>query len=334
VSAPGRAARALAAASLGPLFKRLGTWRGVLVLNYHRIGESEDSPFDRSLWSSTAEAFHEQVRFIARQADAILPAELEDALRAGRGRHVMLTFDDGYRDNHELAYPILRSHGVRACFFIATGFLDSPHPAWWDEIAWMVHRSERAEIEPGPWLAAPLAVDGGGRDQAVRALTERYKGLSGEDAERFLDFLAEATGSGRCEPAEAADEWMTWDMVREMSEAGMEIGGHTVTHPVLSRVAPERQRDEIAGCRARLEHEVGRPMHSFSYPNGTIDSFGPETRASLEVEGVRLAFSFYGGYARPGRFDRYDVPRGGVFADWSRRDFVAAIVLPQLFVWA
>jgi peptidoglycan/xylan/chitin deacetylase (PgdA/CDA1 family) len=324
----------LAAASLGPLFKRLGTWRGVLVLNHHRIGDGERSPFDRSLWSSTADAFDEQLRFLAREADVILPAELEDALRSRRGRNVILTFDDGYRDNHEVAYPILRSHGVRACFFIATGFLDSPRAAWWDEIAWMVRRSERPQVERGPWLAAPLALDGGEREQAVGVLTERYKHLPSEDADRFLDFLAEATGSGRCEPAEAAPEWMTWDMVRDLSEAGMEIGGHTVTHPVLSRASAERQRDEIAGCRARVEHEVRRPMRSFSYPNGTIWSFDDRTRASLEAEGVRLAFSFYGGHARPGRFDRYDVPRSAVFADWTTRDFVAAVAVPQLFARA
>lgn len=314
MSAAGRAARTLSAAMLGPLFRRMGTWRGVLVLNHHRIGDPAGSPFDHSLWSATAEGFEEQVRFLAREADVILPSELENAIANSRGRHVMLTFDDGYRDNHDVAYPILREHGVRACFFLATGFLDSPRAAWWDEIAWMLRRAER----PG----------------AVREQTEHYKTLSAEEAERMLDELAEETGSGRCDPAEAAEEWMTWDMVREMSAAGMEIGGHTVTHPVLSRVPQERQHEEIAGCRTRIEAELGRPMHAFSYPNGTTWSFDAHTRTCLAEEGVQLAFSFYGGYLRPGRLDRYDVPRAGIYGDWGRTEFVAATVLPQLFATA
>src|SRR5947207_3272621 len=128
----GRVARALTAGSLGRLFQRLGAWRGVLVMNHHRIGDPESSPFDRSLFSSTADSFDGQVRFLAREADVIVPSELEEALKSGRGRHVMLTFDDGYRDNYEIAFPILRSHGVRACFFVATGFLDDGGLAWWD----------------------------------------------------------------------------------------------------------------------------------------------------------------------------------------------------------
>ena len=297
----GHAARSFAAR----LFKHLGTWRGVLVMNHHRIGDAQSSPFDRSLWSSTAESFDGQVRYLAREVDVILPSELDDALKSRRGRHVMLTFDDGYRDNYEIAYPILREHGVRACFFVATGFLDSPRAAWWDEIAWM----------------------GGDRHQ-----TERYKQLPGDEAERYLDQIAEETGRGRCPAREALDEWMTWDMVREMRDGGMEIGGHTVTHPVLSRVSPERQRDEIAGCARRLQEELGQPMRSFSYPNGTPWSFDTHTREALDAQGVDLAFSFYGGYLkRGGGFDRHDVPRCSVFGHWSPRDFIGAVALPQAF---
>jgi peptidoglycan/xylan/chitin deacetylase (PgdA/CDA1 family) len=300
----GRAARTLA----GRVLKRVDAWRGVLVMNHHRIGDAHSSPFDRSLWSSTAESFDGQVRFLARDVDVILPSELDDALKRRRGRHVMLTFDDGYRDNYEVAYPILRSHGVPASFFVATGFLDRPRPAWWDEIAWMVQD-----------------------DDATRLHTERYKQLAGDEAEGYLDRLAEETGRGRCPAGEAKREWMTWDMVREMRDGGMEIGGHTVTHPVLSRLGPQQQQEEIAGCARRLEEELGEPMRTFSYPNGTPWSFDAHTRAALEAHDVDLAFSFYGGYLKGGDFDRHDVPRCAVFGYWSPVDFAGAVALPRAF---
>ncbi|MFL5886916.1 MAG: polysaccharide deacetylase family protein [Thermoleophilaceae bacterium] len=327
----GQAARQVTAA-LRPLFRRLGAWRGVLVLNHHRIGDPARSPFDRTMWSATADAFDEQVRFLSREAEVIVPDELVAALAQRRGRAVMLTFDDGYRDNHDVAYPILRSHGVPACFFVATGFVDSPSVPWWDEVAWMVRRSDRSVIEPGDWLAAPLDLDD--RDHAAWLLNDRYKQLPGERTEAFLDFLAEASGSGRCRPEEAQAEWMTWDMVRELHKGGMAIGGHTVTHPVLSRRSPEEQDAEIHGCAKRLRDELGEPMRAFSYPVGARSSFDAGTRAALERHAVELAFSFYGGYQRAGRLDRYDVPRSAVFAAWSRPDFIATTLLPQAFAAA
>jgi peptidoglycan/xylan/chitin deacetylase (PgdA/CDA1 family) len=313
---PGRAARALAAGSLGRVFKTLGAWRGVLVMNHHRIGDPTESAFDRSLWSSTAESFDGQVRYLAKNADVIVPAELDQALKAKRGRHVMLTFDDGYRDNHEIAYPILREHGVRACFFIATGFLDSARPAWWDEIAWMIREA-------------------GGSDETIRTHTEAYKRLPAEETEAYLDRLADHTKSGRCPAHQAEGEWMTWDMVREMRDGGMEIGGHTVTHPVLARETPDRQRQEIDDCAKRLREELDQPMRSFSYPNGTPWSFDDHTRKALREQGVQLAFSFYGGYLKANRkLDRLDVPRCAVFGHWAPADFIGATALPQAFAKA
>jgi peptidoglycan/xylan/chitin deacetylase (PgdA/CDA1 family) len=128
---------------------------------------------------------------------------------------------------------------------------------------------------------------------------------------------------------------MTWDMVREMREGGMEIGGHTVTHPVLARETPDRQRQEIDDCAKRLREELDQPMRSFSYPNGTPWSFDDHTRKALRERGVQLAFSFYGGYLKPnGALDRLDVPRCAVFGHWTPADFIGAVALPQAFAEA
>ncbi|MGB2710613.1 MAG: polysaccharide deacetylase family protein, partial [Conexibacter sp.] len=141
ISRTDRAAAALDARWLRALLARLPLWRGVLVLNYHRVGDGSATPWDHTLWSATAEGFDAQLTFLARHAEVVGPDDLP-ALAAGRrGRRVLLTFDDGYRDNHEIAYPLLRRHGLQATFFLATGFLDRPHVAWWDEIAWMVRHA-------------------------------------------------------------------------------------------------------------------------------------------------------------------------------------------------
>ncbi|HWV85854.1 MAG TPA: polysaccharide deacetylase family protein [Capillimicrobium sp.] len=292
-------------------------WRGVLILNYHRVGDPHGSPFDHRLWSASADALDGHLRVLAREADVIGPPDLADAL-AGRGRHVMITFDDGYRDNHAIALPLLRAHGLRATFFLTTGFLDRPRAAWWDEIAWMVRHAARPR-------------DAADADAEIAALTDRYRTLGPAEAEAFLDEVAERTGAGRCPPAAAAGEWMTWDMARELRDAGMWIGGHTVDHPILSTLPLDAQAEQIDGCAARLEAELGEPMRWFAYPVGHRQAFTQATGRLLTGRGVAAAFSFYGGYQPCGPWDPADVPRTHVGPRCDERMLRAMLALPQIF---
>jgi peptidoglycan/xylan/chitin deacetylase (PgdA/CDA1 family) len=326
-----RAAAVLARPSISKLVRRLPRWRGVVVLNYHRIGSSAGQPWDRTLWNADEAAFDTQLATLARAAEVVAPAEIPQLVRENRpGRRVLLTFDDGYRDNYEIAFPLLRRHGLRASFFLTTGFLDHPRAAWWDELAWMVRRAGATTLAGGEWLPASLPL-GPEQDATIAALVARYKTLSGEEGERFIEHVARETGTGRCDLAAAADLWMTWDMARELQAGGMTIGGHTVTHPILASVPLVRQEEEIAGCAARLEAELGGSMDWFAYPVGARDTFTAETRGILHEQGVQLAFSFYGGFARFARWQPLDVPRIHVGPGHQPELLQAMLSLPPLF---
>jgi peptidoglycan/xylan/chitin deacetylase (PgdA/CDA1 family) len=324
-------ARVLGAPPLDVLVRRLGRWQGVLVLNYHRIGDPAGEPWDHTLWSASVEELDEQLRTLALEAEVIDPGGLPEAVHGARGRHVLLTFDDGYRDNHELALPLLRRHGLRATFFLATGFLDRPHAPWWDEIAWMLRRSELARLPPAPGLAGELSLAAGELEHTIATLVAHYKTLADADGLALLEWLAHASASGRCPPEQAQGLWMTWEMARELRDAGMSIGGHTVTHPLLARVPPERQREEILGCASRLVAELGEPLRWFAYPVGSPDAFTRATEALLREAGVELAFSFYGGYARPDHWNPMDVPRVHIGPGYPRALLRAALALPRRF---
>jgi hypothetical protein len=183
----------------------------VLALNYHRIGDPRLSPFEPDVFSATAEGFREQVEFLARNFDVVRPEDVS-AAAAPRGRRLLITFDDGYRDNYELAYPALRANGVPATFFVTTGFLGRARVSWWDEIAWMVDASTRPALDPGVFFGARLSLDPERRVDTRREVVRVFKRLPGARTEEFLDFVADATGSGRCPTGEARDLWMTWDM--------------------------------------------------------------------------------------------------------------------------
>src|SRR5690606_15892748 len=233
----------------------------------------------------------------------------------------------GYLDNHDIAFPVLRRHGVPAAFFIATGFIDRKLLPWWDAIAMQVRETRRASLDLAPWLPLPLVL-GEQREPAIRRVLSTYKTLGFAQVGPFRARLAEETG---IEPPETVDgEWMDWDMVRTLARAGMTIGGHTVNHPVLSSLPLDAQRAEIEGCATRLREELGIAMAHFAYPVGSRSAFDGGTMRLLREAGVRQAYSFYGGVAQSGS-GLLDLRRIAVVEDIGTDLFRAMVQLPQMF---
>lgn len=323
------AAKVLHTPGVASLVRKLPTWRGLLVLNYHRIArDDERAGPDGGVTGTTQEGLDAQLGFLIRHTELIAPADVSGVLDKP-GRHVLITFDDGYRDNYELAFPVLRRHAASAAFFLATGFLDRPRLAWWDELGWMVGETELESLQPGQWLDAPVALDDHAR--AVRALTGAYKRLRGERTVAFLDWCGEALATGRAPSELAGGLWMTWDMAREMRDGGMTFGGHTENHPVLSRLSRDEQQREVATCARRLREELDQRMPLFSYPVGMPDSFDRDTREILREHGVELAFSCYGGYQQPGDVDRFDMRRTTASASADPATLNAILISPRHF---
>lgn len=320
-------AHTLDATGCARVLRAVRPWNGVLIWNYHRIGDASGSLFDPHLFSATAEDFDRQVAFLKQNFDVIGLNDLEQALRQPRGQLVMLTFDDGYRDNFSLAFPILKSHGVSATFFIATGFIDRPHVPVWDELTWMLRMTSETTVPANEWLPTAVYL----AERPFRRLLAVYKSLGIELTEPYLDFLADALGTGRCPDSLASDQWMTWDMLHEMQAGGMTFGGHTVNHPILANATADQQDWEVGECQRRLVDELGGPINAFSYPNGKRGDFNEFTRAALRSHGYRWAFSYSGGHCRPGHEDRFDLPRTAVETDVNLSKFRAMATLPQLF---
>lgn len=325
-------ARTLEKTGLGTLLaSTIGRWNGLLVFNYHRIGDPALSPFDRALFSADVDEFERQVQFLKKNADVVGIADLEQVFQRPH-RAVLITFDDGYRDNYELAFPVLKQENVPATFFITSGFIDQSPIAWWDEIAWMVRSSELSALNdlPVPGEALPL-VSQDDREVAIEKLLLFYKDLPTPQTRPFLNRLAEATGTGRSPVALGKDLWMNWEMIRKMDQAGMDIGGHTVTHPVLSCTSIQDQRQEIFESKRRIEAELGHSISSFSYPVGQPNSFTEETKTLLKEAGYQWAFSFSGGFSRLDHTDAFDLPRVAVSPFLSLNLFQATTRLPWVF---
>lgn len=300
------------------------SWRGLLILNYHRIGSPTDRD-DPDLFSCTLDDLDRQVRLLGDRFELVAAGAVDLDLERP-ARRVAITVDDGYRDQL-LAARVLESHRVPGTFFICTGYVDDPRPAWWDEIAWLL-RDPLPELPAAPWL--PGGAPAGGAVQEVRrSVNAAYKRTAGDEGEALLDRLAEVAGRSRLPVEGAVEQWMGWDDVRALRAAGMEVGAHTVTHPVLATLSELRQREEIEGSLVRLRAELQEQVDTFSYPVGARASFDHSTVGLLRELGVRRAFSFYGGINR-GAVDRHDVRRAGVFQAHDPAVVVAMASLPAV----
>jgi peptidoglycan/xylan/chitin deacetylase (PgdA/CDA1 family) len=243
----------------------------------------------------------------------------------------MVTVDDCYRDSYEVGFPLFAEHDISATFFLTSGFVDGTATPWWDEIAWMVNSSKRERLEPSTWWSTVLPLGAAAGKATATALVGVRRGLNPERGADMLEHLAAATGSGR-RPAEAtAQEFITWTHAREMATAGMTIGGHTETHPVLSTLPEQAQHAEIERGLDRIADELGERPTTFAYPVGLKGTFDSSTKAALATSGVRLAFSNYGGYTRASNWDPLELRRVGAGPGISEAALRWTLGLPAVF---
>jgi peptidoglycan/xylan/chitin deacetylase (PgdA/CDA1 family) len=302
------------------------TWRGLLVLTYHRIGEPTETD-DPDLFSATVDDFDRQMELLADRVEFVTAGAADLDLRRP-ARRVAISFDDGYADQ-TLAADVLRARSLPASFFICTGFLDRPHPAWWDEIAWLV-RDIDSDLPASRWLPNGLRIAARSAAEIRHRVSTAYKLRVGLDGGDFLDWLADCTRRPRLSHIGVPPPWMSWADVRGLRSAGMEIGAHSVTHPVLANLSRAQQRDEIRFSLTRLAEELTERIDTFAYPVGARTSFDATTFDVLRELGVRRAFSFSGGVNHRHRDEPFDVLRAGVFRDHSPDVVAAMAALPHL----
>ena len=300
---PALACRALAGAvSLSPLRNRLS------ILIYHRVLPKADPLFPSEV---DAERFDQQLRYL-KQAFNIIPlSQAVEGLRNGAlpPRAACITFDDGYADNADIALPILKRHGVSATFFVATGFLNGGR-MWNDTVIELIRRAPD-RIDLGALGLGQFTLDTlPKRRAAIGTLLDALKYLPIDARQAQVDSMGPLIG------VRAPDDlMMSDDQVRQLHRAGMEIGGHTVNHPIIARMDSAAARTEIADGKARLEQIIGEPIRTFAYPNGKPgQDYIAEHVAMVKQLGFESAVCTAWGAARPGT-DLFQLPR---FTPWDR----------------
>jgi peptidoglycan/xylan/chitin deacetylase (PgdA/CDA1 family) len=262
---------------------------GVIVLMYHRILGS-----DRSLVGLPVEDFDQQMKFIRDNCEPIEPDQLVSRIqKPNRLRPaVLVTFDDGYRDFHDRAYPVLKRYSVPALVFLATSFLDEGGMIWTDLVQLAAISTQKSRVKL-PWSGEEIALsDGKSRAGLGQKARNHLKTLP--DPERRAQLEALVAELGR--PPARERQMLTWDEVRNTMDL-TRYGGHSHTHPILSRLDRAAAEKEIGTCRDRIAVETGEAPTYFAYPNGRPADYTAETQAILKHHGFNIAFSTSEGIA-------------------------------------
>jgi peptidoglycan/xylan/chitin deacetylase (PgdA/CDA1 family) len=295
---------------------------GALILMYHRVG---DLPADLYQLTVTNEHFSQQLEYLKEKCVPMHLHELVEASQDGSlpGRAVAVTFDDGYVNNYNHAFPLLESARVPATIFVTTGNIDSQEEFWWDRLEYAILQTrqlpDRLVLDMDgtlqEWLMTEVLET---RQVSYRTLLKRLRGLRAADRLRCLDEIDDWAGISIGDRQNRSEyRVMQAGELKELaSSQWIELGAHTVTHPLLSICSIEEQREEIQGSRDRLAKLIGKTVRYFSYPFGDYNEDTPSIVASLDF---RAAVTTQTGIIRRGS-DRFRLNRCAI-RDWNYGTF-------------
>ncbi len=281
----------------------------LLVLFYHQVlKEADPILYDEP----DAEIFDWQMEVISKHFNVLPLAEAYGLMTRGQlpRRAICVTFDDGYANNFDVAYPILKKWNIPATFFIAVGFLDGGR-MWNDTVIESIRRAEPGYLDFGKFgLSGYEISDESQRLDVIRKILGELKYLPARERMHKVESIAEYIGKDLPDHL-----MMRSEQVIELRKGGMDIGAHTVNHPILARLSQEEAEDEVISGRNYLKELLDEQITSFAYPNGVPGKDYTELHVDIvRRAGFRFAVSTAWGCATD-RVDGYQLPRIG---SWDR----------------
>jgi peptidoglycan/xylan/chitin deacetylase (PgdA/CDA1 family) len=280
------------------------------ILMYHNFSDSNQAGTD----DVCVTAARKQLEYLRRHFRVVPLAQIRERLVSGRGldRHsVALTIDDGRRNCYQLLFPLLQEFAMPATFFVVSSFIRGEDWIWTDKVLWLSEQQSR------PIELSPDRID------AFFRLLNRMRP---EARNARIQDMAAAMGVSL--PKEIPSKYVpsSWSELREMADSGLvEIGSHTVTHPILSSLTDEESWHELTVSRAQIEEGLGRRVSSFCFPNGKPGDYRASQVRQIREAGYDCAMVASFGMAGTGT-GLFELPRIGVGGKSDELAFAKSLV--------
>lgn len=235
---------------------------------------------------------------------------------AVRKRNMVVTLDDGYRDNFTHAYPVFRKHEVPFTVYVTNSFPNNTAVQWWYPVASAVQAHGNIHFE---WRGHGVDISGRNQKIGFSRLSAVMKSLKPEEQRDFLaDFLK--LYPCRCEIPPA----MTWDDIRSLADDELcTIGCHTLNHRSLARLSEDEAVEEIVRSKQELEAKTGKTVHHLAYPFGKKADAGPREERLTKEAGFRSAVTTSIGNVLPVHRDAlFRLPRIPLYEGKGKKEMV------------
>jgi peptidoglycan/xylan/chitin deacetylase (PgdA/CDA1 family) len=301
------------------------------ILAYHRIFPlpGKDYPFSESTISATPEEFDKQMDFVRNRFNVINFGVLSNAISSGKPlpkNSLIITFDDGYADNFEIAWEILKKYGLTATIFLVTSFVGSSNLFWFDKLSYMIKRFSGDFINAGKYV---FETGSKNREMIRESVMRIFRSVSEKDRLRLYGELEKQCNIGITSEDIALAKPLSWDQIREMSKGGIEFGSHTISHPFLSNLTKSEMMYELLESKHVIEQKLGKEIQSIAYPSGSYDH---RVMNCAKNCGYQFGTSYEHNVTKFDENNLFNMPRIHVETDVDYTLFQANLLLPQLFV--
>ena len=256
------------------------------ILTYHRINDEDDS----FLPSMKIKTFSDQINYISSKFNIL---SLEDIVKGMKKKDIpdnsiVITFDDGYKDNYLNAFPILKELSIPATIFLATEAIGTQNILWHDRVFAAFKDTKMNYLDGSGINHQKYSLMTQEEKMYARSEILKFlKYIDNEERDLYIDRLIKILEIN--EKKENLNLMMTWEDVRSMYEDGISFGAHTVTHTILSNLTIEKMREEILTSKKVVEENLQTVVKTFAYPNGTRADFNETTKDLLRESGYSCA---------------------------------------------
>ncbi len=273
----------------------------ITVLAYHRVIDVPDEVnyhYDLELVSASCKQFESQVKYLKKHYN---PVSIEQLVDFTEGkiklpkRPVLITFDDGFLDNYENAFPILKRHNVPAVIYISTGYMGSKKIIWFDWLVSLVKVVDETSLNISELDKNYILGDIDSRNKVATQICSDLKLVENDVRLKILSNLNKKYKNVLSDLDVSQSQMMSWDNVREMDGSCVSFGSHTVSHPILSQLTGDELCNELEKSKDDIEINLGHKVDTISYPVGDFNAFNQRVIDATKKAGYKLGFSYISG---------------------------------------
>lgn len=274
------------------LIEKLTQISSLIILNYHRvINLSNEFNLDKGVISATPKNFEKQIKYVSKKYNVISFDMLIDYIQNKTKlpkNPLIITFDDGYKDNYTNAYPILKKYNVLATFFLTIDFIEKKRLPWWDKLVYIINKTKISKLN----LSNIGVYDLSSKEKKLESTIKINKKIknNGLDKEKILKKISDIL-KVKLNKNLSKDLFLSWEDVKEMSKNDMSFGAHTLTHCSLAQVSLEKAKKEVTQSKLKIEKELNKKIEIFSYPYGEQTHFNDKIKKMLKNSKYSCAVS-------------------------------------------